>query len=666
MRFSLLLRLLALLLAPMLLLNEITEAATPRRTSRAAKTKKAKAQSTLQQKEEKKWLIPEDAVQTSQDVIFNQLMEEVKEGERGAEDVRINGAPLLWYAVDKNLPEAVDILLSKGADSSVYRNGESLIYRAALTGNKELLEKIHEASGIWIDARCQSGWKGAGGLMKRVAQGGNIECIDYVAEHINCQAMQSRNMMAVIDNAGMSGEAEVIEHMEKLGYPFRANEILLRAAVSGNVRVIQYLESRGARLDYVGTADYTPLMTAALSGNEACVSYILNKLKGKAVSFHQVSSDGDSVLSCAAAGGNPKVFSMLLGVAPDLKKNPAHVSRIIENAATSGNPAMLAQVITTCPCSAEHLTKALCAAARFGQADMVKMLIQQHGCSVNSTCEMRIQHERAFENITGKHSVMEIAQTSPFMAAIAGGNAELVSYMMNLGADLTLSVSEGGIKLTPLRAAARWGQPDIMASLLKSGMFTDMDPDALNQAVENGNLACARLLVQHGWDVNALDPETQLYPIQAACCRGTEAPGSESWNYDSGSMHAACLKFLIEKGATLEDDKIKRALLLALCGEPPLYECANILSPPGKDTGLSVDEMVRPLHLAAEQGEEKWVKRLTNGLQGKLESHGRNNPLFTASNQADATHGGHTKSQEHLRKHKAKITKKNHEYLMRN
>ncbi|MBR6576764.1 MAG: hypothetical protein IKK73_06505, partial [Akkermansia sp.] len=182
----------------MLLLNEITEAATPGRTSRAAKTKKAKAQSTLQQKEEKKWLIPEDAVQTSQDVIFNQLMEEVKEGERGAEDVRINGAPLLWYAVDKNLPEAVDILLSKGADSSVYRNGESLIYRAALTGNKELLEKIHEASGIWIDARCQSGWKGGGGLMKRAAPSGNIECIDYVAEHINCQAMQSRNMMAVI------------------------------------------------------------------------------------------------------------------------------------------------------------------------------------------------------------------------------------------------------------------------------------------------------------------------------------------------------------------------------------------------------------------------------------------------------------------------------------
>lgn len=241
-----------------------------------------------------------------------------------------------------------------------------------------------------------------------------------------------------------------------------------------------------------------------------------------------------------------------------------------------------------------------------------------------------------------------------------------ISRSITTSGMISLSGFRGWNQAPPLRAAARWGQPDIMASLLKSGMFTDMDPGALNQAVENGNLACARLLVQHGWDVNALDPETQLYPIQAACCRGTEAPGSESWNYDSGSMHAACLKFLIEKGAKLEDEKIKRALLLALCGEPPLYECANILSPPGKDTGLSADEMVRPLHLAAEQGEEKWVKRLTNGLQGRLESHGRNNPLFTASNQADATHGGHMKSKEHLKKHKAKITKKNHEYLMRN
>lgn len=602
---------------------------------RRSKREQRREQSLVAELEKKGYLIPARLVKTPFDAQFNQLVLDVYHGKRGPEDVRINGASLLWYAADKGMLESVELLLEKGASTSAYRNGESLIYRAVLSGNKKLVEFLEKKCCLFLnDPRCRTAWKGACGIMKRAVQSGDRDCIEYVHSQIGSLIPRNRHDWSVIDSAGMAGKREIITRMEEKGWPFRANEILLRAATSGEVEILRYLESRGAEFNYVGTADYTPLMTAALSGDADCVRYVLDRIKDKKKEVNKVTRTGDTAIQCAAASGNVAVMNCLMQHGPDVKVESKYTGSVFENAAASGNTRMIGEVFKICSPKPEHITRGLCAAARFGHLDAVRFIAETYFAPVNSKCTMRVQHARPFEDMTGTTGVVEVEETTPLMAAIAGGNMDIFMYFVNRGAELTLSTGEDETLLTPLRAAARRGQPDMLRYIMTATCNEVRDPGALNQAAENGNLACVRLLVENGWDVNATDPETGLTALQAACCRGTEAPGSERWNYDSGTMHDACVSYLLKAGALATGQLGKKAKALALYGEVPLFECAEVLWEQGGS--LSDDEMLYPLHRAAEFGFHIWVKRLIAGLNARTESDERNSPLFTVLNVADS------------------------------
>ena len=248
-------------------------------------------------------------------------------------------------------------------------------------------------------------------------------------------------------------------------------------------------------------------------------------------------------------------------------------------------------------------------------------------------------------------------------------------FLIDNNADLTASIGNGDSLMTPLRAAARSGQPDMLNYLIiATRAYENPDPAVLNLAAANGNLACVRLLVESGWDVNAPDPETGLYAIQAACIRGSDAPGANNWNYDSGSMHAACVAYLLENGADASGEIGRRAKALALHDEVPLFECASLLW--DKGSALSIDEMRYPLHRAAELGRHRWVKELLPGLKSRLESDERNTVLFTLSLVRDShvpyeeapanSDYSHGKCLRHLRPVAAPLTPEQKNYLRRN
>ena len=137
----------------------------------------------------------------------------------------------------------------------------------------------------------------------------------------------------------------------------------------------------------------------------------------------------------------------------------------------------------------------------FGHADIVRQL----NADVNAVCEMRIQHSYPFEDLLGTETVVEVETTTPFLAAIGSGNLKLVEEMLLRGADLNVIAGSGETMLTPLRSAARRGQPDVLKFLLSRVCLEEKDPGALNEAAQNGNLACVRILVENGWDVNAVE-----------------------------------------------------------------------------------------------------------------------------------------------------------------
>ena len=633
-----------------------------------------------QQMTAKRLLIENNTGVSPFDAVFNQLMAEVYMGQRHPEDVRINGHSMLWFAVEKGMLDCAKYLIEeKRADTSVFCNGESLICRAARSGNKDLVEYLEKEQHLFLnDPRCRAQWKGACGILKRAMQSGNRDCIEYIYERLKPLIPSNPNAITLIDSTGFSGDDKIMEWVESLGWPFRRNEILLRAAVVPDVTVLRYMETRGAQFDYVGTAGYTPLMTAALGGNTDCVHFVLNKMKddkARTAAVRRVAETGDTALDLAALSGEVGVIGRLLELDPKFKYEEDYTGCIFENAVASGSLNMLAKVISLTSAQPVHINRALCAAARFGQLEMVRKLVSNYMAAVNASSIIRIRHSFPYEDMVGRKGTLEVAETTPLIAAIAGGNMGVFRFLVDNNADLTASIGNGDSLMTPLRAAARSGQPDMLNYLIiATRAYENPDPAVLNLAAANGNLACVRLLVESGWDVNAPDPETGLYAIQAACIRGSDAPGANNWNYDSGSMHAACVAYLLENGADASGEIGRRAKALALHDEVPLFECASLLW--DKGSALSIDEMRYPLHRAAELGRHRWVKELLPGLKSRLESDERNTVLFTLSLVRDShvpyeeapanSDYSHGKCLRHLRPVAAPLTPEQKNYLRRN
>ena len=586
----------------------------------------------IAQMEAKNLLIPDTGTLTPFEEQFNYAMCEVAQGKRGPEDIRINGYNLVWHAVNSNLPECVRYLAPMKPKGNVYRNGENTLHRAALTGNPDVINALMECcdSPPVLDKRCRGAWRGASGTLKRAAQSGKKECFDTIIGLVGIPTAE-RNNMSVIDNAAMNGDVSFIEHVEKYGWSLRPNEMLLRA-VAGTVepKMLDYLVKRGADVNYIDHSGYSVLMAAAAGGNEKNLSYVLNKLKDVTKTANHHCWTGDTVLHCAAASGNPKSISMVLSYVRDIRDS-VYTGSVVENAAASGNIEAINLAYGAGGSVPDEAKRALCVAARFGHLPAVMSIVNGLGAPVSGSCTMRVQHARPYEDVQGREGVVEVEETTPLMAAIAGGNMAVVQFLVDRGADLMECVEKDGIKLTPLRAAARRGRPDMIEYLLaNSNAIYEKDPGALTQAAENGNLACMKLLVSNGWDVNEPDPETGLLPIEAACCRGTDSPYSVNWSYDTGTTHEPCLEFLVNAGAKVDSSIASKGMMLALSHEVPMLECAHFML--AKGGRVPKDAQLAALHRVVEFDDKKLAKALLGGLSPREDADKRRSPLFTAYN----------------------------------
>ncbi len=308
---------------------------------------------------------------------------------------------------------------------------------------------------------------------------------------------------------------------------------------------------------------------------------------------------------------------------------------VVEQAAASGSPTALRYAMSLLDGKVRKLPqRALCYAARHGHFELVETILNTYRPELNCCIPVSVQHSYPYEDLVGASGVIEVEESSPLIAAIASGNEQLVNFLIEWEADITFSTGEKRHLLTPARAAARRGQPRILKTLLNLDSSGEQDPLLLHQAAQNGHAECVRLLLQQGWDVNAEDPFTKLTPVQAACIRGTEAPGSVAWNYDSGCSHADCVRLLLQAGADVFFDRGRKAKSLALHAENPMFDCAGILWSSGSP--LSEEEMLYPLHRAAELGSLSWVEELLPGAKSASVAESHRNPLFTVCNVGDS------------------------------
>lgn len=164
-------------------------------------------------------------------------------------------------------------------------------------------------------------------------------------------------------------------------------------------------------------------------------------------------------------------------------------------------------------------TRSLITAAENGDLGVVRALVEKDAGLVNS-------------HITARKSIAVILR--PLHAAASGGNVEIISYLLDKGADLNATLYSGQ---TALHAAAGSGKVAAVALLLKRGAKVDArertGETALHRAPGYDDGATIQALLAAGADVNARteDGSTPLHVIAAApdvagaaelCSRGAD------------------------------------------------------------------------------------------------------------------------------------------------
>jgi ankyrin repeat protein len=133
---------------------------------------------------------------------------------------------------------------------------------------------------------------------------------------------------------------------------------------------------------------------------------------------------------------------------------------------------------------------------------------------------------------------------SPLIAASRSGYLDIVTLLLDRGADVNLAVRGDG---NPLIMAARAGHLSIVQLLLDRGASVDLivpeDENALIQASGEGHLDVVTLLVSRGADVNARVWVEPAY----------ERPQGE-WRTPLSMArrgnHRAVVQYLVSRGAT--------------------------------------------------------------------------------------------------------------------
>lgn len=303
--------------------------------------------------------------------------------------------------------------------------------------------------------------------------------------------------------------ADVPDLQMQLNKVDAANEygsLLTAAARSGDLQTLNYVLSRGARMDVVGGRYHNPLQAAAHSGNNAVVERLLH------ANASDISIGGfyGSSVHAAAEKGDSSMLQTLLA-------SPNVANNINELGGTFGTPLMaaaakgdqdsvsmlLARLADVSKAKADGTT-ALHLAAANGHLGIVSML---HGVG----CDL---------------DVLSTAHGSPLHAACSASRAEVATLLVRLGANPLIK----NIRLqTPLHAAvgAPGGMHDIVCAMLDTEprVINQRDSDgqtALHLASIKGDLGLVKILLARGADA-AMGDKFNAQPLfRAAGCGHAE------------------------------------------------------------------------------------------------------------------------------------------------
>ena len=283
------------------------------------------------------------------------------------------------------------------------------------------------------------------------------------------------------------------------------NQGLITAASKGHIEEITDLLKRGADVNATNRAGMTPLMMAASRGHLEAVKLLLEK--GADVKAESIFG---TALKQAAAGRHLEIVKLLLAKS-DLSVTDNFGWSVLMRAVESGSLEMvellLAQGVDVNAQAKDGRTALMIAASR-KRPEIAKLLLER-GAEANA------------KNQDGETALF---------SAVESGDPEVAEILLDNGAAIDEENEAGE---TPLLKAAEKGYVDVVRLLKKRGAESSVfvaavegDTDELGRflsrgvhvdtrdkrgrtilmaAVKHANLEAARMLLEKGADVNALD-----------------------------------------------------------------------------------------------------------------------------------------------------------------
>ncbi len=343
---------------------------------------------------------------------------------------------------------------------------------------------------------------------------------------------------------------------------------LHNAAISNHPDAIKLLIAHGAIPDANNTQGCTPLHLAAEFGRTASIAMLL----ANQATVDEIDGDGKTALQIASEFNSLESVKLLL-------KQGANVNYIQDSnleytalhyAAKHGNLEII-KVLLEAGAKADARTKAGYTALEFA------ILYGHHECA---------------DHLIG-HNLDLATQLShdglPLLSVAAGsGYINCIRVLLSRGADVNALSSGEAHSTTPLIQAALHGDINCLLELIAAGAKIDLACDygytPLLAAVENGNTACVKLLLDLGANPNCHEKKSGMTALMTAANEG----------------HIECMRLLLDKGANIEACDFENkwpALFFAVNSDQ--VECVKLLHEHGADITFEVEKSKEELQQAA-------------------------------------------------------------------
>jgi len=262
---------------------------------------------------------------------------------------------------------------------------------------------------------------------------------------------------------------------------------LMVAAIAGNDATVQLLLDRGANINTRCPDGNTALLMSVRYNNHSTAHLLCER----GADINARDRYGNTALHCAASTGQKSIVQLLLDLGVDIESPNANESTALMAAATNGNEAIV-NLLRERGADINARTKAgntvLHGAASTGQRSTVQLLLDL-GVDVNC----RGQYE-----------------ATALITAAANGNDSIVHVLLDRGADIDTQNSSG---FTALFSAAENGEDSTVQLLLDRGAKIDIKNKygltPLLLAAGKGKNSTVQLLLERGADMNARTNDTK-------------------------------------------------------------------------------------------------------------------------------------------------------------